>query len=116
MEGLIMTKRKSLGYVYLLKSDTVLSDDFGEYVYYKWGCTRKTPEERCRVINQRNKKYGKFSVIDSFYTKNPFYFERQFLLFSQTIKEFVGVYKKDKDILENIFCEFKQKVIDGKIK
>lgn len=109
-------KKHTLGYLYLLKSDTVLSDENGLYRYYKWGCTRKTPEERCKIINYRAKKYGKFSVIDSFYTKNPFYFERQFLYYSQITSEFIGVYIDDKNHMEILFSNFINEIKNGNIK
>lgn len=58
-------KRKSkIGHVYLLES-TKVDDDLGFPKLYKYGCTTKTPEIRCKRVNI-GCSYADFKLIAAF--------------------------------------------------
>lgn len=68
-----MARKPKSGYVYLLKN----VEDCERNIF-KYGCTTRTPKERCAQINRENKKYGyKFEVIASFYSSDVFKSENE---------------------------------------
>lgn len=91
------------GYVYLLQSKS--SPDT-----FKFGCTRYTPEERCKSVNKRS-FVNDFEVLTCFESKSIFRDETEvkYLVWDSYQIPEGEIFQCDDDLQEKIFSHYRNK-------